>query len=99
MRRQKTVSGPMRRYYFAVVLPGLMRAVGYEPEEADAVHRQLKIVFFNVKPDAHGIYRDKDIPHVFANESKLKISEKIPFVEWVKRKAAENGEYIPDPGE
>lgn len=99
VRRQKKISDPMRRYYFAVVLPPFMEHLGYEPEEQMIFHRQLKIVHFQVEPDRHGIYREKDIPSVFGDESELGIDIKQKFVEWVKRKAAQEGVYIPDPGE
>jgi hypothetical protein len=98
-RRQKRVSDPMRKYYFAAVLPPFMEKLGYEPEEEYLFHRQLKIVYFKAEPDSHGIYRDKDIPSVFGNDSELGIDIKLKFTEWVKRKAAQEGVYIPDPGE
>ncbi len=94
VRRKKTVSDPMRKYYFAAVLPVLMECLGYEPEEEMLVHRQLKCVYFKVKPDERGIYREKDIPSVFSNESELAVQIKAQFVEWVIRKAAEHGGYV-----
>jgi hypothetical protein len=99
VRKVKRKSDPMRRYYFAAVLPPFMEHLGYEPEEQMIFHRQLKIVFFQVKPDKKGIYREKEIPSVFGNDSKLGIDIKQKFTEWVKRKAAHEGVYIPDPGE
>jgi hypothetical protein len=99
LRKKKTVSDAQRKYYYAIVLPGLMNALGYDPEDADMVHRQLKIVFFGVKCDNHGIYREKEIPSVFSNQSDKPIDIKTKFIEWVCRKASENGEYIPSPGE
>ena len=59
----------------------------------------MKIVYFQDKQDKHRIYREKDIPAVFANDSELDISIKAKFQDWVKRKAAIEGVYIPDPGE
>ncbi len=97
IRRQKTRSTPMRSYYFAAVLPPFMDHLGYEKDEEDLVHRQLKITYFRVKPDKRGIYRNKDIPSVFGDESTLPISEKKAFLDWVIRKAAEAGVYIADP--
>lgn len=96
-RKQKTVSDPLRRYYFSTVLPILMKATGYEPEEQMMVHEYLKAIYFQCEQDDRGIYRN--IPSVFSNNSKVEIPQKAEFVEWVKRKAAENGEYCPDPGE
>jgi hypothetical protein len=37
------------------------------------------------------------VPSVFSNESELVVSEKSKYVEWVVRKAAQEGVYIPDP--
>lgn len=98
-RKEPKVSSPQRRYYFGVVLPALMDGLGYDPEEDELVHRQLKIVFFNVKPDKRGIYREKDIPSVFSDESDIGIATRIKFMDWVMRKCAENGVYVPAPDE
>ena len=94
-RRQAKKSDPMRKYYFAAVLPPFMNHLGYERDEEELFHRQLKIVYFNIKPDKKGIYRN--VPSVFSDESNLDISIKQEFVEWVKRKAAHEGVYIDDP--
>jgi len=98
-RTKKTASSPMRKYYYAVVLPMLMEALGYEPEESLFVHRQLKIVFFGVEPDKRNIYREKDIPVVFGEDSDHPNSVRSKFIEWAKRKGSEAGVYIPDPNE
>jgi len=101
-RKQKTKSTPMRKYFFGVVMPGFLKAYWYEPEEKLEVHRHLKCLFFDVEPDKHGIYREKDIPSVFSDDSDVPIDRKQAYVEWVKKKAAEspdNPVYIPDPGE
>jgi len=94
-RVQKTVSGPMRAYYFSTVLPPFAEALGYDKDEHLLLHRQLKIVYFGIEPDKRGIYRK--VPSVFGNKSKIAISDKQKFVEWVKRKAAIDGVYIPEP--
>ena len=98
-RKESKVSDPQRRYYWSTVLPTLCNALGYDRDEHDLVHRQLKIVYFNVAPDKRGIYREKDIPSVFSNESELAISQKTEFINWVMRKCAEYGAYVPSPGE
>lgn len=90
----KTASDPQRGYYFSAVLPALLRGCGYDPDEYKAVHRQLKIIFFHVQPDEHGIYRDKDIPSVFSLKSDIGPQKRAAFIDWVLRKAAENGEYV-----
>lgn len=96
-RKKRTVSDPMRRYYWAVVLPLFLEAYGYDPQEDELVHFFLKCKFFKIDPDPHGIYRN--VPSVFSNESEVEIKRKQDFVEWLKRLAAQEGVYIPDPGE
>ena len=95
VRRQKTKSDPLRCYYFGVVLPAFMEHLGYEKEEYEIFHRQLKIVYFQIKPDSKGIYRK--VPSVFSNESNITNADKSKYVDWVIRKAAQEGVYIPDP--
>ncbi len=97
VRRQKTRSSPLRAYYFGAVLPPFMEHLGYDKDETDVFHRQLKIVYFQIKPDKRGIYRDKEIPSVFGDDSIIPIDEKQKFIAWTIRKAAENGVYIDDP--
>lgn len=97
VRRVPRRSDPLRKYYFAAVLPPFMEHLGYDPEEEMIFHRQLKIVFFKIKRDERGIRRG--VPSVFSNESDIPVSIKKKFVDWVIRKASEYGAYIPDPGE
>ena len=96
-RRQEKKSDPMRKYYFGVVIKEFMKHLGYEVDEEELFHRQLKIVYFQIKPDAKGIYRN--VPSVFSNESDLDVSVKKEFCDWVIRKAAQEGVYIPDPND
>ena len=79
-------SDPLRKYYFGFVLPPWMKKIGYEPDELDLVHGQLKCRYFNIKPDKRGIYRN--VPSVFGEGSDLEVPEKHDFVEWAIRKAA-----------
>lgn len=95
VRKQRKISDPMRKYYFGVVLPMFMEHLGYEKDESELFHRQLKIVYFRIKPDAKGIYRK--VPSVFSNVSDVGVQDKSKFVDWVIRKAAAEGVYIPDP--
>ena len=95
-REQRRKSTPQRKMYFAAILPEFAKGLGYDPDEYLLFHRQLKIVYFQVKPDKKGIYRN--VPHVFADESELPVPEKSKFIEWVLRKAAMEGIYI-DTGE
>jgi hypothetical protein len=97
VKRQPRKSDPLRKYYFKVVVRTYADGLGYEVNEIMLFHRQLKIVYFQVEPDKKGIYRDSQIPSVFSDDSKVPVSEKWKFVEWVKRCAARDGFYIPDP--
>lgn len=99
VRRVIENKSPLRRYYWSTVMPLFLEAHGYDPSEAETVHKHLKIVFFGVKPDEHGIYRDKDVPPLFADESDEENKTKIRFIDWLKREAAQQGVYIPDPNE
>lgn len=99
VRRQRKKSDPLRKYYFSGVIRPLMEFSGYEPDELLEVHKYLKARYFNIKPDKRGIYRNKDIPSVFSNESPIPVPEKKKFVDWVIRLAAKSGCYISDPGE
>jgi hypothetical protein len=93
-RKKLGPTDPQRGYYYAAVLPALLRGCGYDPDEALAVHRQLKIIFFHVMPDKRGIYRDKDIPSVFSKKSDIGQEKRQAFIDWVLRKAAEYGEQV-----
>ena len=109
-RKVKRKSDPMRKYYFAVVLPLYGEHAGYDPEEYLDLHKMAKARFYEAQPkkleelglpavykDKKGIYRN--IPHVFADESLLPVSEKSRYIEWFARKASMEGVYIPSPGE
>ena len=93
-RKQKKKSDPLRKYYFAAVAKPYGEHLGYDADEIELLHRQLKIVFYQVQPDTKGVHRNKDIPSVFGNDSEIPISEKVKFVEWVTRAAAKDGCYI-----
>ncbi len=94
VRRQSTVSTPMRSYYFAAVVKVYGEYLGYDADEILLLHKQLKIVFFQVQPDKKGVHRNKDIPSVFGNDSELPIDVKTKFLEWVIRCASKDGCYI-----
>ena len=98
-RIEKTDSDPLRKYYFSTVLPILCDTLGYDPEDYDDVHDHLKATFFRIKPDARGIYPKKKLPSVFSKKSEQGISIKMKFIEWVCRKTAEHGGYVPAPNE
>ena len=98
-RPVKKKSDPLRKYYWSTVLPPFLEHLGYDRDEDELFHKQLKIVYFRIQPDKKGIYRDKLIPSVFSNESDIIVPEKQKFVDWVIRKAAQEGVYIPNPNE
>ena len=93
--RQKTESNPLRKYYFSTVLPPFLDHLGYERDEDELLHRQLKITYFRIKPDKKGIYRK--VPSVFGKKSDIPVPVKKKFVDWVIRKAAQEGVVIDDP--
>ena len=97
VKKQPKKSDPLRAYYFSAVLPPIMQSAGYEKDEMLDLHKFLKIRYFNVEPDKWGIYRRRDIPSVFGNDSEITVPEKKQFVDYVIRKAAEMGIYIDDP--
>ena len=100
VRRIKKVSDPQRKWYWSTVLPCFLDAYFYDRDEADSIHKFLKIKFFLVEPDEHGIYRDKDIPSVFSNEPTAKPEERKAFIDWVIRKCAQSPDnpiMVPEP--
>ena len=100
-KREVKRSDPMRRYYFAEVMPKFTQHLGYERDEVIFFHHQLKVTYFGANPkyevrqDKRGVWRN--VPSVFGNNSKLSVPDKKAFVDWVVRKAAEYGVYIQDP--
>ena len=95
VKRVPRKSDPLRKYYFGGVIKPFMEHLGYEPDELELFHRQLKITYFQIKPDKKGIYRN--VPSVFSNESEIHVPTKKKFVDWVIRTAAKEGVYISDP--
>ena len=95
-RPQKIGSDPLRKYYFAACLPIFMKEIGYEPHEKNMFHEQLKMLYFDPQPDRHGFRR---VPAVFRKKARKPTKEQYEFVEWVKRLAAQQDIYLPDPNE
>ncbi len=99
-RRQVTRKDPMKIDYFARIVPPFMKALGYEKHETLIFHRQLKIRYYEHDPE-HEVYKDKrgiwrNVPHVFREESKMPVSKRQEFVDWVLRRAAFENVYIAD---
>ena len=103
-RRQAKKSDPLRKYYFSAVCKPFAEHEGYEVDEVESLfHFGLKVAYFQHDPKGveYGLYQDKhgiwrNVPSVFGNKSKLDVSVKKEFVDWVIRKASE-WIYIPDP--
>lgn len=93
IKRRAVPKDPIRKYYFAAVLKPYADHLGYDQgEETELLHRQLKIVWYQVEPDKKGIY--KGVPTLFRNESDKGVGEKQEFINWVVRCAARDGVYI-----
>ena len=93
-KKKKPVSDPQRAYYYGVVLKTLMNYLGYDPEDTEQFHTHLKAMYFRIKPDSRGIY--KDIPKIFSKSKDAKSEEAKPFIDWVVRLAAIEGVIIPE---
>lgn len=89
VKKHLKVSDPMRKLYFGHILSVYGEYLGYDREELELLHRQLKIVYFQIKADEKGIYRN--VPSVFSNESDIQVSGKAKFVDWVFRVAGKDG--------
>ncbi len=109
VRRTPRVSSPMRAYYFAEVIAKLGEELGYDIEEIELLHRQLKITYFKLKgpllekyklpemiEDKHHIWRN--VPAVFGNDSEIPVLEKVKFLDWVIRIAGKEGVIIKEAG-
>ena len=100
--KKRLKSDPQRKMYFSKVLPELMSAVGYDPHEAEDVHRFLKIKFFwsqanvlekcGLEPiikDKHGYH--KNVPRLFHKKSQIPVNIRSKFIDWAMRIAIEYG--------
>lgn len=94
-KKRKKASDSQRQYYFGAVLTEFMNHLGYDPDEKLAFHNQLKCLYFNTEPDQNGFL----IPPSVFTKGKRTTKEAADFIQWVQRKAAEMGCYIPDPNE
>ena len=89
-----------RAFYFGYVLPPFMDELGYDKEEGVLFHHQLKVTYFQhdpafkIKQDTRGIWRG--VPSVFSLDPDMGDEKRRGFIDWVIRKAAENGVYIED---
>ena len=89
-RRQRTKSDPTSQVTTSAWCCRCSRSIlGYDKDEHLLLHRQLKIVYFRVEPDAKGIHRH--VPTVFSDKSEIPVSEKSDFVAWVSAKGRARG--------
>ena len=84
---------PDRKGYFGYVLGPFATHQGYDAHERELFHRQLKCIYFNIKPDKFGICRN--VPKVFSGDG-LDHEGRMRFRHWVVRFAAKNGCVIQD---
>jgi len=90
--KEHTISDPLRRYYFGVVLQEIENYTGHS---SLALHDFFKRKFMGVHIDKHGI---EIVPSVFSDSSSISVIEKSQFVSAVRTWAAEFlGVYIPEP--
>ena len=77
--RERTVSDPMRKYYWAVVAAMIAEATGHSKE---AIHEALKRKILGYIDETTGLQM---VPSVFSDDSALTIAEKRAFIEEVRR--------------
>jgi hypothetical protein len=88
----RTVSDPMRRYYWAVVVAMIAEETGHSKE---MIHEALKRKILAYTDDRTGL---EMVPSVFSDQSTLTIQEKKAFIEEVRRWAFDFLNLsIPDP--
>ena len=76
--KAETVSDPMRRYYFGVVMQLISEETGHSKE---VIHFDMKRRYASCVDD-HGILV---VESVFSNESTLTLDEKWSFIQNVRR--------------
>lgn len=83
----------IRAYYFGIALPAFMEQLGYEGDDRDSIHHELKVMFLGPShPDENGITLRPEIM-----SDGVDINKKIKFIEWFKRKAEDLGAPVPEP--
>ena len=87
-KRRRPRSLSQNAYYWGVVVELFAEHLGYEPEE---LHDALKIKFLTRRAET-------PLPTV-ASTADLDTAEFTDYIERVRRLAAEQGCYVPDPGE
>lgn len=91
-RHEETISDPLRKYYFKVVMGILSEDTGHSKEQC---HEAMKIKFSSEEIDGMLI-----VHSVFSNESKMGITRKKEFIAEVKQWMWDFRELtVPDPGE
>lgn len=90
--KKETISDPLRRYYWAVVVAMIAEETGHSK---DMVHDSLKIKIVSYIDEKTGL---TIVPSVFSDGSTMTIAEKKSFVDEVRRWAFDFLNIsIPDP--
>lgn len=77
--KQRTISDPMRRYYWSVVATMIAEETGHSKE---MVHEALKIKILAYKDEECGLVI---VPSVFGDGSTMTVAEKKQFIDEVRR--------------
>jgi hypothetical protein len=89
---KRTISDPLRRYYFAVVATMIAEETGHS---RDSIHEALKRKILGYVDERTGL---EMVPSVFSDGSTLTVGEKKAFVDEVRRWAADFlNLWIPEP--
>lgn len=89
---RRTVSDPLRRYYWAVVMLMIAEETGHS---TDSIHEAMKRKFLGYTDERTGL---EMVPSVFSDDSKLSVQEKKAFIDEVRRWASDFlNIWIPEP--
>ena len=89
---KRTISDPLRRYYFAVVAAMIAEETGHS---RDSIHEALKRKILGYVDERTGL---EMVPSVFSDGSTMTVGEKKAFVDEVRRWAADFlNLWIPEP--
>jgi hypothetical protein len=89
---KRTVSDPMRKYYFAVVMHYIAQETGHS---ADFIHEEMKEKILGFTVDEFGF---RLVPSVFSDGSGMDVGAKWDFIDEVRRWAFDFlNLVIPDP--
>jgi hypothetical protein len=94
IEQKRTRSDPQNRYLWGVVYPTILSAPGLDGWDANDVHEYLLGEHFGWELiEVFGKKRQRPI----RRSAKLSVSEFMAYIEFIQRKMAEHGIFIPDP--